>query len=59
MNARQVLVVLATGRSRQALKLADLSGALVSSFGLVLLELGGLAALRNWLIASFGFTWGI
>jgi hypothetical protein len=53
------LVVLATGRVRQANAIADLRAPLLSSFGLVLLELGALAGLRSWLIASFGFTWGI
>jgi hypothetical protein len=50
---------LATGRAHQVFSFGDLSGPLVSSFGLVLLELGALAALRSWLIAAFGFTWGI
>lgn len=53
------LVVLATGRVRQANEFADLRAPVLSSFGLVLLELGALAGLRSWLIASFGFTWGI
>lgn len=58
-TANVYLVVLATGRMRQAAVLSDLSGPLVSGFGLVLLELGALAALRSWLVAAFGFTWGI
>jgi hypothetical protein len=39
--------------------LADLSGGLIGSVGLSLLEIGGLAALRGWLVAAFGFTWGV
>jgi hypothetical protein len=57
--ANVYVIVLATGRVGQALSLADVRGALLSSLGLVLVELGALAALRSWLIASFGFTWGI
>jgi uncharacterized membrane protein len=57
--ANLYIIVLATGRLRQAARMADLQGSLISSFGLVLLELGALAGLRTWLIASFGFTWGI
>ena len=58
-TANLYVVVLATNRARQALQFGDLSGPLISSFGLVLLELGALAALRAWLIGAFGFTWGI
>src|SRR5947209_1989976 len=43
-----------SGRSGQAVSMGDLRGLLLSSLGLVLLELGGLAALRSWLIAAFG-----
>ncbi len=57
--ANVYVITLASGRINQALAFSDLSGTLISSFGLVLLELGALAALRSWLIASFGFTWGI
>ena len=57
--ANVYLVVLLTGRMRQAVGVGDLSGPLISGFGLVLLELGALAALRTWLAAAFGFTWGI
>jgi hypothetical protein len=52
-------IVLATGRGGQASTLSDLRGSLVSSLGLVLLELGALAGLRAWLIAAFGFSWGV
>jgi len=44
---------------RQAATLASLSGGLISSLGLTLLELGALSGLRNFLIASFGFSWGV
>jgi hypothetical protein len=57
--ANVYVLVLATNRSGQALSLADMRGALLSSLGLVMIELGALAALRGWLIAAFGFTWGI
>jgi uncharacterized membrane protein len=52
-------VVQLAGRSRQANSVAELRASLISSLGLVLLELGALAALRSWLISAFGFTWGI
>lgn len=58
-SANLYLLVLASHRAGQALSFADLRGLLLSGFGMVLLELGALAALRGWLIASFGFTWGI
>ena len=32
---------------------------LLGSLGLSLLEVGGLSALRSWLVAAFGFTWGV
>jgi hypothetical protein len=57
--ANVYVIVLATGCRGLALTVADLRGAWLSSLGLVLLELGGLAALRTWLIAAFGFTWGV
>lgn len=57
--ANLYLIVLATGRVRQATSMATLRGGLVSSFGLSLLELGGLAALRTVLATQFGFTWGM
>jgi hypothetical protein len=57
--ANVYVLVFATGRARQASDLGDLSSVALSAFGLVLLELGGLTVLRNWLTASFGFTWGI
>jgi hypothetical protein len=57
--ANLYVIALATGRVRQAETAIDLSGSLISSFGLVLLELGALAALRAWLSSAFGFTWGI
>ncbi len=57
--ANLYLIVLATRRVSQAANLADLSGGLIGSLGLSLLELGALAALRGWLAAAFGFTWGV
>jgi hypothetical protein len=57
--ANVYVLVLGSGRAGQAEAPAELRGVLISSFGLVMLELGALAALRGWLIASFGFTWGI
>jgi uncharacterized membrane protein len=58
-TANLYVIVLATRRVGQALTLADLRGGLIGSLGLSLLELGGLSALRSWLVAAFGFTWGI
>jgi len=57
--ANLYIIVLATGRTRQALTLADARGGLISSVGLTLLELGGLAALRSFLVATYGFSWGV
>jgi hypothetical protein len=57
--ANLYIIVLVTGQIRHAASLASLRGGLISSLGLALLELGALAALRNFLIASFGFSWGI
>jgi uncharacterized membrane protein len=57
--ANLYVIVLATGRARQSTTLADLRRGLVGSFGLTLLELVGLSALRNFLIAAFGFNWGV
>jgi len=57
--ANLYVLVLATHRAGQALSLADVRGVILSSLGLVMLELGALAGLRSWLIAAFGFTWGI
>ena len=57
--ANLYVILLVTNRGGHALRFGDLSGPLLSSFGLVLLELGALAALRSWLISAFGFTWGI
>ena len=53
------IIVLATGRSHQALSFADARGGLISSFGLTLLELGALAGLRSFLVATYGFSWGV
>lgn len=58
-SANLYVLVLASHRTGQATSVADVRGFLISSLGLVLLELGVLAALRSWLIATFGFTWGI
>jgi hypothetical protein len=57
--ANLYLIVLATRRAGQAVAFADLSSGLIGSLGLSLLEIGGLAALRGWLAAGFGFTWGV
>jgi uncharacterized membrane protein len=57
--ANLYIIVLATSRLRQAATLADLSGGLISSLGLTLLELGALSALRSFLITAFGFSWGV
>jgi uncharacterized membrane protein len=57
--ANLYLLVLASGRVGQVEASGALSGLLFSSFGLVLLELGGLAALRVWLAATFGLTWAV
>jgi len=57
--ANLYLIVLATGRLRSASRLADLRGGLVGSLGAALLELAGLSALRSFLIATYGFSWGV
>jgi uncharacterized membrane protein len=57
--ANLYILALASGRTRRALSFAGLRGGLISSLGLALLEIGALAALRNVLVASFGFSWGI
>jgi uncharacterized membrane protein len=57
--ANLYVIVFVTGRLRQAASLGDLGNSLISSLGLVLLELGALAGLRAWLISAFGFSWGI
>jgi hypothetical protein len=57
--ANVYVVSLLTDRVGSAATLSDMRGMFLSSLGLVLLELGALAALRSWLIAAFGFTWGI
>ena len=57
--ANLYVVVLVTRRVGQAVTFADLSSGLIGSLGLSLLEIGGLAALRSWLVAAFGFTWGV
>ena len=59
MEYQADVLILATGRVRQAESIGALRGGLISSLGLALVELGALAALRNWLIAAFGFSWGI
>ena len=56
--ANLYLIVLATGRVRQAATMATLRSSLIGSLGLTLLELCGLAALRALLVTTFGFTWG-
>lgn len=57
--ANLYVIVLVSGRIRQALSMADLRGGLLSSVGLALLEMGGLAVLRGFLASAFGFSWGI
>jgi uncharacterized membrane protein len=57
--ANLYIIVLASRRLRQAATLANLSGGLISSLGLTLLELGALSGLRSFLIAAFGFSWGL
>jgi hypothetical protein len=57
--ANLYMLVLATGRLRQAATLANLAGGLIGSLGLTLVELGALSGLRSLLIAAFGFSWGI
>ena len=49
--ANVYLIVLATGRAHL--------GSLLSALGLSLIELAALSAVRTWLIAAFGFTWGV
>jgi hypothetical protein len=34
-------------------------GRLVAAAGLALVEIALLASLRSWLLASYGFTWGL
>ena len=57
--ANLYLVSLATRRVQQAADMAALRGGLIASLGLTLLELGGLSALRGFLIATYGFSWGV
>jgi hypothetical protein len=57
--ANLYVLTLSTGRTGQAVVFGDLQGVLLSSLGLVLLELGALAFLRGWLATTFGFSWGI
>lgn len=58
-SANLYVLVLAGGPARRVSHSADLRGLLLSSCGLVLLEIGALAALRSWLIGAFGFSWGL
>jgi hypothetical protein len=57
--ANLYVLVLATGRARQAVSSIDLRGVLIAAVGLGLLELAGLSYLRAWLVTSYGFTWGV
>jgi uncharacterized membrane protein len=56
--ANLYVIVLVTGRVREAASMAALRGGLMGSLGLTLLELCGLAVLRTVLVTNFGFTWG-
>jgi uncharacterized membrane protein len=58
-TANLYVIVLATGRAQQANTFVDLRQGLVGSLGLALVELAGLSALRSFLIATFGFSWGV
>ncbi|GAC1324375.1 MAG: hypothetical protein NVSMB2_22460 [Chloroflexota bacterium] len=57
--ANMYVLVLAGGATRRVRDSGDVGGLLLSSCGLVLLEIGALAALRSWLIGAFGFSWGV
>ena len=57
--ANLYVIVLASGQARRARELGDLRGGLIGSLGLGLLELAGLSLLRTFLIATFGFSWGV
>src|SRR5438132_564445 len=57
--ANLYVIVLASGQARRAGELGDLRGGLIGSLGLGLLELAGLSLLRTFLIATFGFSWGV
>jgi hypothetical protein len=57
--ANLYMIVLATRRTGQAATFANLGGGLIGSLGLSLLEIGALSVLRGWLVAAFGFTWGL
>ena len=57
--ANLYVISFAAGRVRQATDFGDLRGGLIASLGLTLLELGGLSVLRAFLIASYGFSWGV
>ena len=57
--ANVYVLALATGRTGLAVGFRDLNPLLLSSLGLVLLELGALAFLRGWRAATYGFSWGI
>ena len=58
-TANLYVLVLVMRRIRQASTLEELRGGLIGSLGLTLLEIGGLAALRGLLIATYGFSWGV
>jgi hypothetical protein len=57
--ANLYVIVLASGRARRAGNLGELRGGIIASVGLAFLEVAGLAALRNALVAGFGFSWGV
>ncbi|MGI9147944.1 MAG: DUF2085 domain-containing protein [Chloroflexota bacterium] len=57
--ANLYIIIVVAGRLRQAASVADLSGPLISSLGLTLLELAAMSALRTFLISAFGFSWGL
>ena len=56
--ANLYVIVLATHRRQRAASFGDLRGGLLTSLGMALLEIGALSALRSFLIATYGFSWG-
>lgn len=56
-SANLYVILIASGRVRTARRTADLTAPLVAAFGLVLVELAFLAALKGWM-AALGVQWG-